>query len=132
MCCRILNSRLFKFIVGEQADGQPTEFLVHEDAIAQLSKPLELLTKGDDSARWSDVSKETFERFAQYAYTGDYSIPKIEKRATAIALQKVPSSSSSAPNGVKPVDFPESDGAPTFEENGKQNNDIDLLWSLTN
>jgi hypothetical protein len=29
---------------------------------------------------WGDVSKETFERFTQFAYTGDYSIPKMEKR----------------------------------------------------
>jgi hypothetical protein len=29
---------------------------------------------------WYDVSKETFERFAQFAYTGDYSIPKTRKR----------------------------------------------------
>ncbi len=36
---------------------------------------------------WADVSKETFERFAQFAYTGDYSIPKIEKR-NRVALQK--------------------------------------------
>jgi hypothetical protein len=32
---------------------------------------------------WKDVSKETFWRFAQFAYTGDYSIPKTTK------LQKV-------------------------------------------
>jgi hypothetical protein len=31
------------------------------------------------------VRKETFERFVQYAYTGDYSIPKTEKRNTAEA-----------------------------------------------
>jgi hypothetical protein len=33
------------------------------------------------------VSKETFERFAQFAYIGDYSIPKMEKR-NRVALQK--------------------------------------------
>ena len=30
------------------------------------------------------MSKETFERFVQYAYTGDYSIPKTEKRNVAV------------------------------------------------
>jgi len=30
------------------------------------------------------VSKETFERFVQYAYTGDYSIPKTEKWNVAV------------------------------------------------
>jgi len=36
---------------------------------------------------WEDVSKETFERFTQFAYTGDYSIPKMEKR-NRIEMQK--------------------------------------------
>ena len=78
---RIINSRLFKFIVGETIDGTSTEFLVHEEAIARLSQPLHSLMKGDLSeaqagcAIWKDTSKETFERFVQVAYTGDYSIP---------------------------------------------------------
>ncbi|KIM94605.1 hypothetical protein OIDMADRAFT_21354 [Oidiodendron maius Zn] len=77
----IINSRLFKFIVGEKADGFPTEILVYEEAIAQLSKPMHTLTKGNLSEAqagctiWKEVSKETFERFVQFAYTGDYSIP---------------------------------------------------------
>ena len=79
--CRIINSRLFKFIVGEKSDGFPTEILVYEEAIAQLSKPMHTLTKGNLSEAqagctiWKEVSKETFERFVQFAYTGDYSIP---------------------------------------------------------
>ncbi|CZR65360.1 uncharacterized protein PAC_15260 [Phialocephala subalpina] len=82
----IINSRLFKFIVGETSDGNPTEFSVHEEAIARLSKPLRSLVKGGLSeaqagcTTWKDVSKETFELFVQFAYTGDYSIPKTEKR----------------------------------------------------
>lgn len=36
---------------------------------------------------WANVSKETFERFTQFAYTGDYSIPKMEKR-NRLAMQK--------------------------------------------
>jgi hypothetical protein len=86
---RILNSKLFKFIVGEVADGTPTEFSVHGDAIAQLSEPLRVLTKSGPEARageatWKDVCKETFERFVQYAYTGDYTIPKTEKRSVVV------------------------------------------------
>jgi hypothetical protein len=85
---RIINSRLFKFTVGEEIDGTATEFSVHEGAIAQLSTPLKALTQGDSPeaeaghATWKDVSKDTFERFSQFAYTGDYSIPKTEKRNT--------------------------------------------------
>jgi len=95
----IINSRLFKFIVGETSDGVPTEFSVHEEAIAQLSKPLHSLMKGGLSeaqagcAIWKDVSKETFEPFVQFAYTGDYSIPKTEKRNTAVKLERVESNS---------------------------------------
>jgi hypothetical protein len=44
---RIINSRLFKFIVGETIDDSPTEFPVYEEAIAQLSKPLHTLIKGN-------------------------------------------------------------------------------------
>lgn len=84
----IINSRIFKFTVGEQIDGTATEFNVHEGAFAQLSTPLKTLTQGDSPeaeaghATWPDVSKDTFERFSQFAYTGDYSIPKTEKRNT--------------------------------------------------
>lgn len=72
--------------MGEKVDGKSTEFLVHEEAIAQLSKPLYDLLKGGSRESqagctiWDDVSKETFEQFAQFAYTGDYSLSKIKKR----------------------------------------------------
>ncbi|KAH8598893.1 hypothetical protein B0O99DRAFT_650146 [Bisporella sp. PMI_857] len=89
----ILNSKLLKFTVGEAVDGTPSEFSVHVDAIAQLSKPLHTLVKSSPEARagraiWKDVSKDTFERFVQYAYTGDYSIPKTEKRTAVIPPKK--------------------------------------------
>jgi hypothetical protein len=48
---RIINSRLFKFIVDETIDGTPTEFSVHKEAIARLSKPLHRLVKGG----WSEA-----------------------------------------------------------------------------
>lgn len=82
----ILNSRLFKFIVGENIDGESTEFFVYEEALAQPSKPLYNLMRGGmiesqaGCARWDDVGKETFERFVQFAYTGDYSVPQTEHR----------------------------------------------------
>ena len=89
---RILNSRLFKFVVGEAVDGRASEFSVHEDAIAQLSTPLRTLVKSSSGAQvgnatWKDVSKETFERFVQFAYTGNYSIPATEKRSLAEAVK---------------------------------------------
>ncbi|KAF5877949.1 uncharacterized protein Bfra_000114 [Botrytis fragariae] len=82
----ILNSRLFKFVVGEKVDGHATEFFVHEEAIVQLSNPLEALMRGGMTESraactvWDDVSKETFERFVQFAYTGDYTLPAPKMR----------------------------------------------------
>ncbi|PQE18968.1 BTB POZ fold protein [Rutstroemia sp. NJR-2017a WRK4] len=90
----LLNSRIFKFIIGESVDGTATEFFVHEEAIAQLSMPLHNLMRGgmtesqEGCAKWDDVSKETFERFAQFAYTGDYSVPVGKKRERAEGNRK--------------------------------------------
>ncbi|EPE27957.1 hypothetical protein GLAREA_04748 [Glarea lozoyensis ATCC 20868] len=76
----VLNSRLFTFEVGENLDGKATEIRVRQEAIAQLSRPLCLMMTGHHSESqagrtvWKDVSKETFEQFAQFAYTGDYFI----------------------------------------------------------
>ncbi|KFY79967.1 hypothetical protein V499_01116 [Pseudogymnoascus sp. VKM F-103] len=86
----ILSSRLFTFVVGKRVDGIPTEFLVHEEAMAKLSTPLySMMKKGyleseAGRATWDDVSKETFERLAQFAYTGDYEVPKTEKRIRVV------------------------------------------------
>jgi hypothetical protein len=84
---RIINSRLFKFVVGQDVDGRSTEISVHEEAVAQLSDMLRALMKGGvmtesqtACATWNHVGRETFERFAQFAYTGDYSVPKTETR----------------------------------------------------
>jgi len=84
----IISSRLIKFVVGGEIDGRSSEFLVHEKAISQLSSPLSALVTQHspeirNSAVWNDVRKDTFERFVQFAYTGDYSIPKAEKRDRA-------------------------------------------------
>ncbi|KAM0141408.1 hypothetical protein ACHAP3_002272 [Botrytis cinerea] len=95
----ILNSRIFKFIVGEKVDGHAEEFFVHEEAITQLSKPLEALMRGGMTESqagctvWDDVSKETFERFVQFAYTGDYSVPvpvtRVEKRGRSDSIDEL-------------------------------------------
>ncbi|KAG4422300.1 hypothetical protein IFR04_004566 [Cadophora malorum] len=77
----LLSSRIFKFTVGAKVDGQETTFSVHEEAIAAHSQPLHALMRSGLSeseaghATWEDLSKDTFVRFAQFAYTGDYSVP---------------------------------------------------------
>merc|ERR1712093_589003 len=73
----ILLSRFYTFIVG--ADAVP--ITVHEATLAYQSPGLKALMRTEMSeglareARWEDVNKETFMRFAQFAYIGDYSIP---------------------------------------------------------
>jgi hypothetical protein len=62
-------------------------------------------------ATWDYVSKETFERFTQFAYTGDYSIPKMEKR-NRVAMQReavTDDSSPSTSNRIRRWDEAEAD-----------------------
>ncbi|CZT13780.1 uncharacterized protein RAG0_17278 [Rhynchosporium agropyri] len=88
----ILISRSFKFIIG--LDEVP--IVVHEAVLAEQSPALAVLMRGEmaesvaGESRWTDVDKETFIRFAQFAYTGDYSI---SKGSTARAVVEADSSS---------------------------------------
>ena len=53
-------------------------YYIHKDIISRLSTPLHRLVNGSmpealvERVVWSDISVETFRRFAQYAYTSDY------------------------------------------------------------
>lgn len=73
---RIIASRPFTFEVGEEG----TICVVHEAVIATLSPALAALMQGEMSeslsgkARWVSVDEDTFARFAQYAYTSNYSV----------------------------------------------------------
>lgn len=71
----ILRSpRLFRFLVGP--DKQ--EFFIHASLVASQSKVLDSLVNGamkeaeDGCTAWENVSEDTFVRFGQYIYTGDY------------------------------------------------------------
>jgi len=81
----ILLSRFYTFIVG--ADAVP--ITVHEATLADQSPGLKALMRTEMSeglareARWEDVDKETFMRFAQFAYIGDYSIPTMIVKPSA-------------------------------------------------
>lgn len=88
---RILNSRLVIFHVGQHADGKASEFHVHLEAIAQLSQPLHDIVNGGFmhvAEAWPNVSKRNFERLAQFAYTGDYTVPKPLRRHAAVNEQE--------------------------------------------
>lgn len=61
-------------MVGPDQKG----FIVHEKVISSLSKPLKALLTGsmkeakEGRVVWDDVDEQTFVRFSQWAYVGDY------------------------------------------------------------
>jgi hypothetical protein len=88
---RILNSSVIKFVVGEGADGEATDFLVHKEAMAQLSEPFRDMLNEESSSEsitWRSVTKKSLERLAQFAYTGDYTVPKPLGRRGAVDGQE--------------------------------------------
>ena len=58
----------------------------------------DLLEAKASCATWEDVGKETFERLVQFAYTGDYSIPKPTTVARNTPAPRAPPSVS---NGIR-------------------------------
>ncbi|KAJ6784541.1 hypothetical protein PWT90_06759 [Aphanocladium album] len=94
----ILKSpRLFRFLVGP--DKQ--EFFLHASLVASQSKVLDSLVNGamkeaeDGCTTWENVSEDTFVRFAQYVYTGDYQgatpfMPPVAERPNTAAANGDP------------------------------------------
>ena len=74
------RSRPFHFVVGEES----TCFYAHTDLIAQQSPTLAALVTGGmkeangGCARLDDVDSDTFSRFLEFVYTGDYTVPDPE------------------------------------------------------
>lgn len=74
----VFRSKQFLFVVGKDQ----TEFAVHSAIIAKQSKALDVLINGpmaeasDGRAVLKDVDEDTFIRFCQFAYTGDYVTPE--------------------------------------------------------
>jgi len=70
--------------------------VVHEEALADQSTALTRLMRGQISeslageAKWKDVDKETFIRFTQFAYTGDYSVPTMIAKLSNQVLPQNP------------------------------------------
>jgi hypothetical protein len=119
---RIIHVSL-SFSSAKRSMTPPTEFLVYEEAIAQLSKPLHTLIKGNLSEAqagctiWKEVSKETFERFVQFAYTGDSSIPDTREWIRVAELQEEDTKSKKSKKDKKkskgePVPEPEPNPCP--------------------
>ncbi|TWU72579.1 hypothetical protein ED733_002482 [Metarhizium rileyi] len=74
----IASSEPFRFLVGPRK----REFTIHSAVVANQSRSLDRLVNGefvegnDKTVRWEDVDEETFLCFWQYAYTGDYDVPR--------------------------------------------------------
>jgi hypothetical protein len=73
----VFRSKQFVFVVGENQ----APFTVHAAIIARQSKALDVLINGDmgeasgGKAIFEDIEEDTFIRFCQFAYTGDYTTP---------------------------------------------------------
>jgi len=78
----IFSSRQFVFVVGENQAA----FTVHAAAIASQSPALNVLINGgmaeasEGKADFKDVREDTFARFCQFAYTGNYATPSFVQR----------------------------------------------------
>lgn len=74
----VFRSKQFVFVIGDETK---TEYTVHRDLIAKQSKALNALVNGemqetlDGRATFEDLDDNTFVRFCQFAYTGDYTTP---------------------------------------------------------
>ena len=74
----VFRSKQFVFVIGNETK---TEYTVHRDLIAKQSKALNSLVNGemqetlDGRATFEDLDDNTFVRFCQFAYTGDYTTP---------------------------------------------------------
>ena len=73
----VFTSKLFTFVIGPEKKA----ITLHAEAIAKQSPALHALINGNmkeaDSGEttFDDVSEETFIRFCQFAYSGDYETP---------------------------------------------------------
>ncbi|EFY88923.1 hypothetical protein J3458_008903 [Metarhizium acridum] len=88
MYSAIASSKPYRFLVGPQR----RKFTIHCAVAARVSPYLEKLVNGDikegseKQVQWEDVDEETFVCFWQYAYTGDYDIPR-EPKTPEVAIE---------------------------------------------
>ncbi|KIN05223.1 hypothetical protein OIDMADRAFT_25799 [Oidiodendron maius Zn] len=74
----VFRSKQFVFVIGDETK---TEYTVHRDLIAKQSKALNALVNGEmqetlnGRVTFEDLDDNTFVRFCQFAYTGDYITP---------------------------------------------------------
>lgn len=74
---RIVRSPMFTFLVG----AEQIPMMIHTVLVAEQSPALESLVNGSmqeatsGAVIWEDVEEDTFGRFAQFVYAGDYDTP---------------------------------------------------------
>ncbi|RTE75464.1 hypothetical protein BHE90_010070 [Fusarium euwallaceae] len=101
----ILTSDFFRFLVGPERK----QFFMHSSAVACQSQALEKLVNGDmreaceRCAIWCEVEPDTFIRFSQYAYTGDYRAAQPHTREGMGLKQCFPPPSPSPPPKSKKI-----------------------------
>ncbi|KAK8106707.1 BTB/POZ fold protein [Apiospora kogelbergensis] len=87
---KIVSSKTFRFLVGPQR----REFTVHEAAFTSVSESLKALIEGnmqeaqEQLAVFDFVDEDTFARFCEFAYTGDYTISTV--RTPSRLTEKAP------------------------------------------
>lgn len=73
---------MFKCLIGPDK----SEFIIHSALLASQSKVLDRLVNGqmkealEGEVHWAEVDTDTFIRFSQFAYTGDYYEAKFQPR----------------------------------------------------
>ncbi|XDG09188.1 hypothetical protein ABKA04_008803 [Annulohypoxylon sp. FPYF3050] len=90
----IATSKPIRFRVGPDQK----EFFIHDELVARMSKPLRTLVQGEWKEKneglveWSEIDEETFVRFCEFAYTGNYQPakpqpPKVENKESAAPME---------------------------------------------
>ncbi|KAK1585603.1 uncharacterized protein LY79DRAFT_558451 [Colletotrichum navitas] len=82
MTSSIFKSRQVAFLIGPNK----VEFNVHQYAFTRLSAPLRAMLADDAKESvefgwiWDDVEPSTFTSLLEYAYTDNYSVPRLHKK----------------------------------------------------
>ncbi|KAF9698791.1 hypothetical protein EKO04_003048 [Ascochyta lentis] len=106
----LIQSDLFTFYIGEQEKS----FVVHSKAVAATSRYFDRLVNGglseaqSRSAKLVDIDPDTFIRFLEYAYRGDYTTPSCTEEANT-AMENGSKSSEVNTNAIQNDEYISSD-----------------------
>ena len=95
-----MQSQPFKFVIGSNRK----DFFIHPALIADVSKPLAKLTCGsmreakEGHATIADVDEDTFARFCEFLYTGDYHAASPIGTTNSCRVSRTPTQRRSPPS----------------------------------